>query len=468
MVALRGQEDPSKDGHVRIREFSITEIKPSPENDFIYRPVSESDPEIIALAKSIETHGIREPLVITSDQYILSGHRRHAAAKVAGLSVAPCRIENISREANPDIHLALLREYNRQREKTLTEKLREELVTANPEDAYVSLIAHRESAAQVSAEKLNLRGRKRRSQISAAKLPFSRAVQRVLKDQRSYWPISLRRLHYSLLNDPPLKHASKPDSRYDNTQRSYKALSDLLTRMRLEGRIAMECISDETRPVRTWKVYQDSQTFIREQVDQFLKGYWRDLLQSQPNHIEIVYEKNTLDATIKPVAMEFCIPMTSGRGYASLPPRAQMAQRYEESGKDKLIVLILSDHDPDGEEIAHSFARSMRDDFGIDDIHPIKVALTADQAVKFDLPPILTAKKTSTNYRKFVAAHGSTVHELEALEPARLQQILRETIDGVLDREAFNKELDLEKQDAAFLESVRRTTYVALKELHLS
>ena len=56
-----------------------------------------------------------------------------------------------------------------------------------------------------------------------------------------------------------------------------------------------------------------------------------------------------------------------------------MAQRFKKSGKDKLVLLMVSDFDPDGEEIAHSFARSMRDDFGVADIHPIKVALTAAQ-----------------------------------------------------------------------------------------
>jgi len=35
-------------------------------------------------------------------------------------------------------------------------------------------------------------------------------------------------------------------------------------------------------------------------------------------------------------------------------------------------VLIVSDFDPDGEEIAQSFARSLRDDFSISTIKPVK------------------------------------------------------------------------------------------------
>lgn len=61
--------------------------------------------------------------------------------------------------------------------------------------------------------------------------------------------------------------------------------------------------------------------------------------------------------------MKFCIPYTIGRGYSSLPPRKAMHTRFKKSGKEKLILLILSDHDPEGWDIAETFAKSMRDDF---------------------------------------------------------------------------------------------------------
>jgi hypothetical protein len=60
------------------------------------------------------------------------------------------------------------------------------------------------------------------------------------------------------------------------------------------------------------------------------------------------------------------------------------------------VLLIASDFDPDGEEIAHSFARSLRDDFGLEAIDAIKVALTAEHVAEFSLPPRLKAKHTSS------------------------------------------------------------------------
>src|SRR5262245_6270134 len=70
-------------------------VRTSFKNDVLYKPVNEKDPEIQALAASIAEYGVREPLVITLDNYILSGHRRYVGAKLAGLEFVPCRRENV-------------------------------------------------------------------------------------------------------------------------------------------------------------------------------------------------------------------------------------------------------------------------------------------------------------------------------------------------------------------------------------
>lgn len=51
------------------------------------------------------------------------------------------------------------------------------------------------------------------------------------------------------------------------------------------------------------------------------------------------------------VAGRYGITMTSGRGYASLPPRIKLKDRFEASGKNKLVLLIVSDFDPEGEDM---------------------------------------------------------------------------------------------------------------------
>jgi hypothetical protein len=214
-------------------------------------------------------------------------------------------------------------------------------------------------------------------------------------------------------------------------------------------------------------VHDTVRAFVRRELDGMFKHYWRDLMQSQPNHIELIGEKNTVAPILKPIAAEYTIPLTSGRGYCSLAPRRAITERFEASGKEKLVLLFVSDFDPEGEDIAHSFARSMRDDFSIDNIHPIKVALTAKQVSQHKLPPIMQAKASSSRYKKFVSQHGKNVFELEALPPATLQRIVRSAIENVIDRDAFQTEIAAERADAKFLEGVRRTVSEALKGIDL-
>lgn len=450
-------------GHDPISVVSLDSITPSPENDTLYRPVDPADQEIRALAESIRRHGLKEPIVITLDGFILSGHRRHCACKLAGLTEIPVRVEPIRRLDDIEAFIVQLREHNRQRDKSLDEKLREEVVTADPAEAYRCLIDHRRKRALHDVDTIPIRARRRRPRISKAKRPFLEAVLRVLDEQRDFWPLSDRRIHYALLNDPPLKHASKPDSTYQNDQKSYKSLVDLLTRARLEGTVWMRAIDDDTRPQTTWTVWPGPREFIRRELGGLLKGYYRDLQRSQPAHIEIVVEKNTVKPIVHPVAEEFCIPITSGRGYCSLPPRAAIASRFERSGKDRLCLLIASDFDPDGEEIAHSLARSLRDDFDIECIDAVKVALTAEQVEAFNLPPKLKAKQTSSRYQRFADSHGDDVFELEAIPPAELQRQFREAIDNVMDIEAFNAELDAEREDAALLDEARQRVHASMR-----
>src|SRR5260370_6246413 len=114
--------------HGQVLQVAIDEIAPSPENILLYRPVTPDDEATIALADSIRLHGILEPIVASADGFIISGHRRHAGARIAGLKEVPCRILAIRRgdsEKADDEFVKLLREHNRHRIKSRDELLRE-------------------------------------------------------------------------------------------------------------------------------------------------------------------------------------------------------------------------------------------------------------------------------------------------------------------------------------------------------
>ncbi len=443
--------------------ISPRDLIPCPENELLYRPFDVGNPDDAGLVASVRENGILEPLTATEDLILLSGHRRREAAILAGLASVPVRL--LPFEYDDERVTALLAEYNRTRAKSLDELLNEQIARLNPEEAHEALRTARAERRvnAMPAESIRLRGYKPRSAISKAKRPFLDAICGVIAEREEFWPLSDRQIHYALLNDPPLIHASKPGSRYDNSLRSYRALCELLTRARLQGDIAMDVIADETRPQFNWTVWDNAQAYLSTAVEAFLTGYWRRLQQSQPNHIEVLGEKNTLGSILKPVCSEYCIPLTLGRGYCSLAPRASIAERYRRSGKDELTLLVISDFDPDGESIAESFARSMRDDFGIVGVTAQKVALTYAQTQTLNLPPAMEAKKSSRQYKAFAKKYGDDVWEVEALPPEKLQSLLRDAIHDVMDLDLYNGEVEREKEDSQFLAEARARALHALE-----
>lgn len=146
-----------------------------------------------------------------------------------------------------------------------------------------------------------------------------------------------------------------------------------------------------------------------------------------------------------------------GRGYSSISARKDLARRFAESGKDLLILLIVSDFDTEGVDIAETLASSIHDEFGIDrEVKAVKVALTWQQVQEFNLPPGGKAKKTSSRYKSFVSKYGENVYELEALEPAQLERLIEEALSSVIDHKLLQHERDSEKQESRELHVRRR------------
>jgi hypothetical protein len=430
----------------------------------VYGGIDPNDPSLDELVRLLDAEGQLEPVVLTLDNVLLSGHRRRAGAiRLGWLTIKARRCPIHSTDPRFEKLLVI---YNAQRDKSPDVRIREQLVLTDPESAYEELVNERAEASRVKAETMTLGRGRGRSRITSAKQPFLDAIKRVIYDLKAYWPLSDRRVHYALLNDPPLIHAKKPGSRYGNNKESYKGVCELLTRARLVGRIPFEAIGDETRPVTTWDVHPNVGPFFRREVDGFCTGYWRDLMQGQPNHIEIVGEKLTIEGIVRPVAAKFTIPFTIGRGYSSLPPRKKMHDRYRKSSKAKLIILFLGDHDPEGWNIAETFAKSMRDDFGVKDIAAIKVALKPEQVELLGLPPNTDAKPKSSRFKKFAARFGPAAYELEAVPPAMLQEWLDEAVRAVIDIDLFNAQLEQEKQDARTAAAFKKASVDYLKTLH--
>jgi len=94
--------------------MKISQIQPNPTNNDIYDQTDVGD-----LAKSIAENGLLEPLVITKQGNLLSGHRRLSAVKQLGWEDVEVRVVDVDNEV-----IALI-EHNRYRTKSEKDILRE-------------------------------------------------------------------------------------------------------------------------------------------------------------------------------------------------------------------------------------------------------------------------------------------------------------------------------------------------------
>jgi ParB-like nuclease domain len=446
----------------------VASLKPSPENHAIYRA---RDPDIVSLAESIKKRGLLEPLCVTLDNYIVSGHRRFAALQHNGQKHVSCRVLPLRRDAlSTDDYIVFLREFNRQRNKSVAEQVREELIDIDRAGAYKRLQKKRDVSVNADryneVAELDIEGYKVRHDISDQKAQHVKYFKQVVfTDRRAYWPLSVRSVHYAMLNYTFFRNIPRR-LLYRNDDDSYQKTSELGTRLRLKRTIPWAALDDETRPLKLYRAFSDVREYIRQEIGNLFTGYWRNLLQSQPNHIEVVCEKNTIFHMVQRVTKKYQIPTSSARGFSSIDLWHDLAERFIASNKERLILIVLSDYDPEGEMIVQAAGRTLHE-LGVEecDLTVIKAAVTRVQIEKYDLPEQNFAKESSSNYDWFVARNkgDDSVYELEAMQPEIMLRELDAIICSVIDLDLFEREVQAETEEAAYLEAMQKTVAELLK-----
>ena len=174
--------------------FLISRINTAKENDYIYDRFGIDNADDRDLAISIRDKGVQEPLTLSSDHFLLSGHRRLAASRYLGLRTVPVRIvaDVVFEDLTAQQRLEVLRLHNQQRDKTPGERIRERLLEIDPATAHSNLLQRR---ARIIAGPRGVKGNveigdaKKRPRITT--LDFLNAVKRVIEENRPYWPLAV-------------------------------------------------------------------------------------------------------------------------------------------------------------------------------------------------------------------------------------------------------------------------------------
>jgi hypothetical protein len=135
-------------------------------------------------------------------------------------------------------------------------------------------------------------------------------------------------------------------------------------------------------------------------------------------------------------------------GYASQTLCTDIARTVSDDGRPA-VLLVASDFDPSGEDLARDFAERT----GCWE-HVQRVALTDEDVRAYGLPEML-GKATDSRAEAFTARHGGLVQvELDALDPGVLLAKYRTAAEAWWDEDAHQAVLDQEAAERERLEEL--------------
>lgn len=319
--------------------------------------------------------------------------------------------------------------------------------------------------------------------------------------QRQGYILTLRQLYYQLVSREVIP----------NRVSEYAKLSNLLKEGRMAGIVDWGAIEDRLRVPKSPAKWESPE----EIMDAVTSQYRKDRMKSQTSYLEVWVEKDALSGVLSRVTSVYGVPILVNRGYSSVSAIYDAYNRFSEQIKDgkSVEIIYLGDFDPSGMDMIRDIwqrpmemlcAQSRRfsdaysawaekehggeadaEDFLRDKYYdekefplayescdgdeyyfePIQawlheifkvtpVALTREQIRAYNPPPN-PAKKTDPRSKGFIAEHGGSSWEVDALRPEVLNQLLTSAIEQRVDMDAYEEVIKEEKIDKAKLRKAK-------------
>lgn len=263
--------------------------------------------------------------------------------------------------------------------------------------------------------------------------------------QADGYDLTLRQLYYQMVARGYI----------ENSQKSYKRMGDLVNNARLAGLVDWDMITDRGRETVTPPHWEDPAAIVEAAARQFALDKWED----QPNHIEVMVEKQALEGVLIPVCRSLDIRFTANKGYSSSSTMYEAGKRLLDCTEDgkTVWVLYLGDHDPSGIDMTRDVGERLRLFSGCP-VEVNRLALNMDQVERLK-PPENPAKDTDARYSAYIARFGHSSWELDAIEPRTLAQIVTRAVedlrDPVLWAEAVKREAAMKSELETFVKTYR-------------
>lgn len=280
------------------------------------------------------------------------------------------------------------------------------------------------------------------------------ALRPVLKRYRRYWPLSQRQLYYRMVKE------GEAGTWLDE----FAAFQSTLRRALVEGLLPLVAVSQGSDELREGGAWEDSAEFAHSEVESFLWGYRRDLMQGQERYLEVWVQKPSLMDLIGDVAVEYCVttvccdrlPMV--RSMQDLRSRLEQARERTQSP----VILFFGDYAPGAATFLDRVQDLLRTDGNLWEMEFRQEAVTADDVVKYDLPESVATRSRKSHGG---AEPGSVPVELEALPPDVLAERVRSSIEACLDMALVNNQRAIQAREALRIGKLRAAIMRQMKTI---
>jgi len=222
------------------------------------------------------------------------------------------------------------------------------------------------------------------------------------------------------------------------TEGEYKStVGRLLTEMRRDGTIPYRWLSDNTRWQRKPRTFSSLDAML-EETSRF---YRRALWDEQDAYVEVWLEKDALSSVVYDVTANYDAPLMVTKGYSSLSFLHGAAEVVADVTKP-IFIYYLGDLDPSGVDMPRFVEAELRRMAPEVDITFERLAVLPHQIEELSLPTRPT-KPSDSRSKKF---SGESV-EVDSVPAPVLRQIVEDAIVSHIDREAWNRLLDVEQAE---------------------
>ena len=267
-------------------------------------------------------------------------------------------------------------------------------------------------------------------------------ANRIISDYQSQgFTLTLRQLYYQFVSKDLIP----------NSDREYKKLGNVLTDARLAGLVDWDAIEDRGRGKKGWLIEEDIDQILFELPYAYGADFWAD----QDRYIEVWVEKDALSSVIEKAVRSHRVPYMACKGYLSASEAYRAGKRMEEArgrGKEPLVIH-LGDHDPSGLDMTRDNGSRLRL-LSYGDVEVQRIALNRDQIDQYAPPPNPT-KITDSRAADYIAEHGRTSWELDALEPSVIVEMVKAAIEPHIDPEPWAEAKEREQTNQDRLRQLR-------------